>query len=232
MFYFVIEWILVSIAISILSSWLDWIPQYPKRKYTLLQNVLNTGFITIILTVLLVFDIYPSWIIVSGLILLILYLSVQMTNRVAGTKESKKEVNWTESVQTKKPQHIQPANPEEIEDTMDEVLLLPLHPAISYISFDALVPFGLQHSKDLTQILPVRDSTGGSNSAVDLQAPCLLGINQICVNEILFSIELLPEGRVVTQKSLKLISTHLGSSSSQRPSSMNPFHAKRLQFKY
>ena len=93
MFYFVIEWIVVSIAISILSSWLDWIPRYPQRKYALLQNVLNTGFLTIILTVLLIFDIYPSWFVVSGLILLILYLSVQITNRAAGTKESKKEVN-------------------------------------------------------------------------------------------------------------------------------------------
>ena len=93
MLYFLIKWIVVSIVVSILASWLDWIPRYPKRKHVFLLNVVNTGFLTIILTVLLIFDIYPSWLVVSGLILVILYLSVQITNHFAGITESKKEVN-------------------------------------------------------------------------------------------------------------------------------------------
>ena len=92
MFYFVIEVIAASIAVSLLSRWLNLIPRYLKRKYAVLMQLLNTGLLTIVLTSLFIFGIYPSWFVTGGLILSILLLSVLLTNnRLRATENQPKK---------------------------------------------------------------------------------------------------------------------------------------------
>ena len=96
MFYFVIEVIAASIAVSLLSMWLKLIPRYQKRKYAILMQVFNTGLLTIVLTLLFTFGIYPSWFVTAGLILLILLGSIWLTNNIVRTsEESSKETPVT-----------------------------------------------------------------------------------------------------------------------------------------
>ncbi len=82
MFYFVLEVIGVSILVSIFATWIKLIPRYPKRKYALTQQLINTAFLTILLTVLCFFEIYPSWFLLFALILLILWMSVRITGAI------------------------------------------------------------------------------------------------------------------------------------------------------
>ncbi|HEY9167797.1 MAG TPA: hypothetical protein VIS48_16710 [Candidatus Kryptonia bacterium] len=82
MFYFVLEVIGVSILVSLLSTWIKLIPHYPKRKYAFIQQLINTAFLTILLTFLCLFEIYPSWFLLFALILFILWLSIRITGAI------------------------------------------------------------------------------------------------------------------------------------------------------
>ncbi len=80
MFLLVIEIIVVSILVNIFAIWIKLIPRYPKRKYAFLQQLINTGILTVALTILIVFDIYLSWLLLFVLVLFILWWSVRITN--------------------------------------------------------------------------------------------------------------------------------------------------------
>lgn len=79
MFYFVLEVIGVSMLVSLFATWIKLIPRYPKRRYAFIQQLINTGFLTILLTFLCLFGIYPSWLLLFGLILFILWWSIRIT---------------------------------------------------------------------------------------------------------------------------------------------------------
>jgi hypothetical protein len=82
MFLFLLEVIGVSILVSLFANWIKLVPRYPKRKYALIQQLTNTGFLTILLTLLFSFGVYPSWLILFAIILLILWLSVLITGAI------------------------------------------------------------------------------------------------------------------------------------------------------
>ena len=89
MLYFLLEVIGVSLLVSIFATWIKLIPRYPRKKYSLIQQLANTGLLTVVLTLLFSFEIYPSWFLLFGIILLILWLSVRITNNlVQKTRES------------------------------------------------------------------------------------------------------------------------------------------------
>ena len=80
MFYFLLEVVGVSILVSVFTTWIKLIPRYPKKKYNLIQQLANTGLLTAVLTLLFSLEIYPSWLLLFAIILLILWLSVRLTN--------------------------------------------------------------------------------------------------------------------------------------------------------
>ena len=82
MFSFMIGWILLSIAVSIVSAWASIIPKYPKRLYTFLVHVIDTVILTVVLTVILMCGTYPVWWVICGLILMSLIFSVWLVNRL------------------------------------------------------------------------------------------------------------------------------------------------------
>ena len=89
MFYFLLEVIGVSLLVSIFATWIKLIPRYPRKKYSLIQQLANTGLLTVVLTLLFSFEIYPSWFLLFVIILIILWLSVRFTNNlVQKTRES------------------------------------------------------------------------------------------------------------------------------------------------
>ncbi len=89
MLYFLLEVIGVSILVSIFATWIKLIPRYPRKKYNLIQQLTNTGLLTAVLTLLFSFEIYPSWLLLFVIILLILWLSVRLTNNlVQKTRDS------------------------------------------------------------------------------------------------------------------------------------------------
>ena len=57
---FVIQVVVVSIAVSILSRAFGLIPRYPERRFTRLVSILNAGILTILLTLVLLYDLHPS----------------------------------------------------------------------------------------------------------------------------------------------------------------------------
>ena len=87
---YVVKVVLVSIVASLLATWAQLIPRYPKLKYAVLFQVLNTGLLTILLTFLLTAGIDPSWFVLLVLLLLVLWCAVLCTNfivRRAGVPE-------------------------------------------------------------------------------------------------------------------------------------------------
>ena len=82
MFYFVLEVIIVSILVSLFATWFKLIPRYPKKRYNLIQELVNTVLLTIVLTLLIILGVYPSWLILFPIILFILWLSVRLTNNI------------------------------------------------------------------------------------------------------------------------------------------------------
>jgi len=88
MFYFFVEVIGVSILVSLFANWIKLVPRYPKWKYALLQQLINTGILTILLTIFFAFRVYPSWGILFILIVVILWWSVRLTNNIV-PKEGK-----------------------------------------------------------------------------------------------------------------------------------------------
>jgi len=89
-FLFVLERIAVSIAVSLVSEWLGIIPKYEKRRNAFLLQLINTGILTIVLTFLIAFEIYLSWLLAFGLILGIFLLSVWMANKILGAPQAGK----------------------------------------------------------------------------------------------------------------------------------------------
>ena len=88
MFYFFLEVIGVSILVSIFATWIKLIPRYPRKKYSLIQQLANTGLLTVVLTLLFSFEIYPSWLLLFVIILIILWLSVRFTNNLVQTRRN------------------------------------------------------------------------------------------------------------------------------------------------
>ncbi len=82
MLAFIVELVAVSILVSLGARWAEIVPRYPKLRYAILMQSLNAGLLTIVLTVLLTMEIYPTWILLFALILSILWLSVQVTNQL------------------------------------------------------------------------------------------------------------------------------------------------------
>jgi hypothetical protein len=82
LFYFIVEVVAASILVSVFATWIKLIPRYPKRKYALIQQAANTGFLTVLLILLFSLDIYPSWPLLFAIILFIVWLSVRLTNNI------------------------------------------------------------------------------------------------------------------------------------------------------
>jgi len=82
LFFFIIEVVVVSIAASLLATWIKLVPRYPKGSHMFLQQLINTVLLTIVLTVLGAFSIYPSWFVLLVMIVVVIWLSVQITNKV------------------------------------------------------------------------------------------------------------------------------------------------------
>jgi len=101
MFSFALEVIVVSILVSLFATWIELIPRYPKRSHNLLQQALNTGILTFVLTWLFLFHIVLSWALLFLVILLVLWSSVRITNRIAqrrvGATGTSQEKNADES---------------------------------------------------------------------------------------------------------------------------------------
>jgi hypothetical protein len=83
MFFFVIQVVVVSIILSILSYWIKVIPHYAKRRHAIFVQLLNTIFLTIMFSIVGIYDTYPSWYLLFGLMLFFLLLSVRITNVIA-----------------------------------------------------------------------------------------------------------------------------------------------------
>ena len=86
MLFFVVKVVLVSIAVSLIARWAKWVPRYPKLKQAVLFQVLNTGLLTIVLTVLTTAGVFPSWPPLVIILVLILWLSVRCTNAIVDSK--------------------------------------------------------------------------------------------------------------------------------------------------
>jgi len=87
--YFLLEVIGVSILVSIFATWIKLIPRYPRKKYSFIQQLTNTGLLTAVLSILFLLKIYPSGLLLFAIILLILWLSVRLTNNlVQKTRDS------------------------------------------------------------------------------------------------------------------------------------------------
>ncbi len=80
---FVIEVILASIVVSVISYALRLTPKYPKRIHRILQQVLNTGLLTVLLTYLIVNNIEPGLVVTGSMIFLVLIASIVATNFIA-----------------------------------------------------------------------------------------------------------------------------------------------------
>lgn len=102
MLSFVLEAIAVSILVSIFATWIKLIPCYPKKKYNLIQQLVNTALLTVFLTLVSIFGVYPSWILLFAVILLILWMSIRLTNNIvkkaggSAAKQSNIETNEEE----------------------------------------------------------------------------------------------------------------------------------------
>lgn len=90
--FFILEVIGVSILVSIFATWVKLIPRYPKKRYNLIQQLLNTGLMTCYLTLVAAFGFYTSWTILFVIIFLILWLSARLTNNMV-RKDGESMVN-------------------------------------------------------------------------------------------------------------------------------------------
>ena len=82
LFLFTLEVVVVSIIASLLATWIRLVPRYPKRSQMFIQQLINTVLLTIALIVIEVFGIYPSWIVLLVMIIAVIWLSVQIANKV------------------------------------------------------------------------------------------------------------------------------------------------------
>ena len=82
MFFFVVKVVVVSILVSLFANWIKLIPRYPKRSHVFLQELVNTILLTIVLTLLLSFGLYLSWFFLSVIIIVVVWLSVRITDKM------------------------------------------------------------------------------------------------------------------------------------------------------
>ncbi|HTS88725.1 MAG TPA: hypothetical protein VMG41_09560 [Gemmatimonadales bacterium] len=85
---FIIEWVMVSIAVSILATWIGFVPRYPKWGQTLTLQLINTLLLTMLLSTLLVSRLHPSGVLLFVAMLAVLWLSVRLTGRLFGSRAS------------------------------------------------------------------------------------------------------------------------------------------------
>jgi len=83
---FVVEVIAVSIVVSAISYALRLVPRYPKRIFGVLQQVLNTGLLTLLLTYLIVNEIEPGWVVMGSMVFLCLIVSIIVINFIAKSR--------------------------------------------------------------------------------------------------------------------------------------------------
>lgn len=87
MIAFLFEVIGVSILVSLFTAWIGIIPKFPKRKYAVIQQLTNVVLFSIFITTLFSLEIYPSWLTLFLMLLLILWVSVKFTNNLVNKKE-------------------------------------------------------------------------------------------------------------------------------------------------
>jgi biotin transporter BioY len=80
---YLIEVIVASIVVSVVSSALHLTPKYPKRIHRILQQVLNTGLLTVLLIYLFANDIEPGLVVTGSMIFLVFIASIVATNFIA-----------------------------------------------------------------------------------------------------------------------------------------------------
>ena len=85
---FIIEWVMVSIAVSILATWIGFIPRYPQWRQALTLQLINTLLLTVLLSVLLLSKLHPSGVLLFVAMLAVLWLSVRLTGRVFESRAS------------------------------------------------------------------------------------------------------------------------------------------------
>jgi drug/metabolite transporter (DMT)-like permease len=93
MFVLVVKVVVVSIVVSLLARWVGMIPRYPKLRYAALYQFLNSGLLTVLLTVLLMTGINPPWVFLLLLLLLVMWGSVLCTNYVVRRGSASKGVS-------------------------------------------------------------------------------------------------------------------------------------------
>ena len=81
MFAYVLKIVLISIGVSLFATWIKLIPRYPNWKYRLIREGSNTGILTVLLTVMVSFQIEVPWVLLFGIMLGILGLSVLIADR-------------------------------------------------------------------------------------------------------------------------------------------------------
>jgi steroid 5-alpha reductase family enzyme len=82
MFLFVAKVVLVSIAVSLLARWANLIPRYPKLRYRVLFQVLNSGLLTVLLSLLITAGFNPPWTLLLVLLVVVLWGAVLCTNYI------------------------------------------------------------------------------------------------------------------------------------------------------
>jgi hypothetical protein len=90
MISFIFEVIVVSIIIASISYALKLVPKYPKKLHRILVQILNTAFLTLLLTYLIVNAIDPGWVVLGSLIFMCLFLAIIVTNVIAKTRQNQR----------------------------------------------------------------------------------------------------------------------------------------------
>jgi len=82
-----LEVIFVSILVSLFGTWIRLVPRYPKWKYTFVQQAINIVLQSLVVTLLFILGLYPSWLLLFAMILFIVWLSVRVTNNIVKRSE-------------------------------------------------------------------------------------------------------------------------------------------------
>jgi len=83
MLIFVLKVLVASILVSIFATWIKLVPRYEKWRHIIAQELINAVILSVVLTVLIMLRIYPTWFVLCALILFVLWLSVRITNGIA-----------------------------------------------------------------------------------------------------------------------------------------------------
>ena len=80
---YLIEVIVASIVVSVVSSTLRLTPKYPKLIHLILLHVLNSGLMTVLLIYLFANDIEPGLVVTGSMIFLVFIASIIITNFIS-----------------------------------------------------------------------------------------------------------------------------------------------------